>query len=69
MIKDAEHFFKLRNDYEALHRLKCFSAIWYFSVENSLFSSESYFLMVLFAFLESNFLSSLYLLDIKDLWS
>jgi hypothetical protein len=33
MIKDAEHFFR------------CFSAIWYFSGENSLFSSEPHFLM------------------------
>ena len=33
MIKDAEHFFR------------CFSAIQYSSVENSLFSSEPHFLM------------------------
>jgi hypothetical protein len=31
MIKDVEHFFR------------CFSAIWYSSVENSLFSSEPHF--------------------------
>jgi hypothetical protein len=31
MIKDAEHFFR------------CFSAIWYYSGENSLFSSEPHF--------------------------
>jgi hypothetical protein len=31
MIRDAEHFFR------------CFSAIWYFSGENSLFSSEPHF--------------------------
>jgi hypothetical protein len=33
MIKDVEHF------------LRCFSAIWYSSVENSLFSSEPHFLI------------------------
>jgi hypothetical protein len=38
MIKDAEHFFR------------CFSAILYSSGENSLFSSEPYFLMGLFDF-------------------
>ena len=48
MIKDAEHFFR------------CFSAIRYSSVEDSLFSSEPHFLMGLFDFLESTFLSSLY---------
>jgi hypothetical protein len=41
MIKDVEHFFK------------CFLALWYSSVENSLFSSLSHFLMGLFEFLES----------------
>ena len=46
MIKDAEHFFR------------CFSAIQYFSGENSLFSSEPHFLVGLFDFLESTFLSS-----------
>jgi hypothetical protein len=55
MIKDAEHFFS------------CFSAIWYSSVENSVFSSESHFLMRLFEFLESSFLSYLYILNISPL--
>ena len=55
MIKDAEHFFR------------CFSAIRYSSGENSLFSSESHFLMGLFDFLESTFLSSIYILDISPL--
>jgi hypothetical protein len=55
MIKDVEHFFR------------CFSAIWYSSVENSLFSSEPHFLKGLFEFLESSFLSSLYILDISAL--
>ena len=55
MIKDAEHFFR------------CFSVIWYSSGENSLFSSEPQFLMGLFDFLESTFLSSLYILDISPI--
>ena len=55
MIKDVEHFFR------------CFSAIWYSSGENSLFSSEPHFLMGLFDFLESTFLSSSYILDISPL--
>jgi hypothetical protein len=55
MIKDVEHFFR------------CFSDIWYSTVENSLFSSEPHFLMGLFEFLESSFLSSLYILDISHL--
>jgi hypothetical protein len=55
MIKDAEYFFR------------CFSAIQYSSGENSLFSFEPYFLMGLFDFLESTFLSSLYILDISPL--
>jgi hypothetical protein len=55
MIKDAEHFFRY------------FSAIQYSSGENSLFSSEPRFLMGLFDFLESTFLSSLYILDISPL--
>jgi hypothetical protein len=55
MIKDVEHFFR------------CFSAIWYSSSENSLFSSEPHFLMEFFDFLESTFLSSLYILDISPL--
>jgi hypothetical protein len=49
MIKDAEYFFR------------CFSAIRYSSGENSLFSSEPHFLMGLFDFLKSTFLSSLYI--------
>jgi|UPI00000E97A0 hypothetical protein len=55
MIKDVEHFFR------------CFSVIWYSSVENSLFSSVPHFLMGLFDFLESSFLSSLYILNISPL--
>ena len=55
MIKDAEHFFR------------CFSAIQYSSAENSLFSSVPHFLMGLFDFLESTFLSSLYILDSSPL--
>jgi hypothetical protein len=55
MIKDVEHFFK------------CFSALRYSSVENSLFSSEPHFLFGLFVFLESSFLSSLYILDVSSL--
>jgi hypothetical protein len=51
MIKDVEHF-------------RCFSAIRYSSGENSLFSPEVQFLIGLFEFLESSFLSSLYILDI-----
>jgi hypothetical protein len=49
MIKDVEHFFK------------CFSALRYSSVENTLFSSVSHFLMGLFEFLEFSFLSFLYI--------
>jgi hypothetical protein len=55
MIKDAKYFFR------------CFSAIRYSSGENSLFSSEPHFLMKLFDFLESTFLSSFYILDISPL--
>ena len=54
-IKDVEHFFR------------CFSAIRYSSGENSLFSSEPHFLMGIFDFLESTFLSYLYILDISPL--
>jgi hypothetical protein len=55
MIKDVEHF------------LRCFSAIQYSSGENSLFSSEPHFLMGLFDFQESTFLSSLCILEISPL--
>ena len=55
MTKDVEHFFR------------CFSVIWYSSGENSLFSSVPHFLIGLFVSLESNFLSSLYILDISPL--
>ena len=51
MTKDPEHFFK------------CFLAIQDSSVENSLCSSVPQFLIGLFGVLESNFLSSLYILD------
>jgi hypothetical protein len=46
---------------------QCFSAIWYSSVENSLFSSVCHFLIGSFGSLESNFLTSLYILDISPL--
>jgi hypothetical protein len=55
MAKDVEHF------------SRCFSAIRYSSVENSLFSSVPHFYIGLFGFLESNFLCSLYILDISPL--
>jgi hypothetical protein len=51
MTKDVEHFFR------------CFSAIWYYSVEIFLFSSVRHFLIGLFSFPQSNFLSFLYILD------
>jgi hypothetical protein len=43
ITKDVEYF------------LRCFSAIWYSSGENSLLNSERHFLMGLFGFLESTF--------------
>ena len=52
MIKDVEHFFR------------CFYTIRYSSGENFLFNSEPKFLVGLFDFLESTFLSSLYMLDL-----
>jgi hypothetical protein len=55
LIKDFTHFFR------------CFPAIHYSSVENSSFSSVSHFLIGLFRFLKSNFLNSLYILDISPL--
>jgi hypothetical protein len=55
MIKDVEHFFR------------CFSASQVSSVERYLFSSIPHFLMGLFDFQESSFLSTLYILDISPL--
>jgi hypothetical protein len=55
MTQDVEHFFR------------CFSVIRYSSVENSLFSYVSHFLIGLFGSLESNFLSSLYTFDTSPL--
>jgi hypothetical protein len=55
MIKNVEHF------------SRCFLALQYSSLENSLFSSVPHFLMGLFEFLKSSFLSSLYILDISPL--
>ena len=55
MIMDVEHV------------SRCFSAIQYSSIENCLFSSVPHFLMGLFDFLESSFLSPLYILDISPL--
>jgi hypothetical protein len=55
MTKDIEHFFR------------CFSTIQYSLVENSLFRSVPHFLIRLFDSWESNFLSSLYILDISNL--
>ena len=53
MTKDTEQFFR------------CFWALRVFSVKNSLFNSVPQFLIGLFHSLESNFLSSLYILDIS----
>ena len=55
MAKDAEQFFK------------CLSAICKSPVENFLFSSENHFLIGLFRFLGSSFLSSLYIIEISPL--
>ena len=55
MTKDAGHF------------IRFFSDIWYSSGENSLFSSEPHYLMGLFDFLDSTFLSFLYILVISPL--
>lgn len=55
MTKDNERFFK------------CFLAIGDSSAEDSLVNSVPRFLIGLFGFLESNFLSSLYFLDISPL--
>jgi hypothetical protein len=55
MIKDVEHFFK------------CYSAIRYCSVENSLCSSVPHIFIRIFDFLEFTFLNSLYILDITPL--
>ena len=55
MTKDSEHFFW------------CFSALQVSSFENSLFISVPHFLIELFGSLESNFLSSLYILNISPL--
>ena len=55
MTKDVEQFFRF------------FSAIQYSSAENFLFTSLPHFLIGLFDSPESNFLSSLYILDISPL--
>ena len=54
MTKDVKH-------------LKCFWAIWDYSVENSLLISAPHFLLGLFGLLIPSFLSSLYILDIRPL--
>ena len=60
MTKDVEYF------------LKCLSAILDFSVESSLFMSVLHFYFIeLFVLLMTNFLSSLYILEIiplSDVW-
>ena len=53
---------------EVEHFLRCFSTIRNSSGENSLFNSVPYFLIGLFGSLESNLLSSLYILNISPLW-
>ena len=58
MKKDVELFFFF---------LSCFSDTKYSSTKNPLFSSVPHFLIGLFGFLESNFFSSLNLLDISSL--
>jgi hypothetical protein len=55
----------ITKDFE--HVFRCFSAIPDSSVVNSRFSSIPHFLIGLFGFLEVNFLSSLYILDISPL--
>ena len=50
VTKDAEYFFR------------CFSAIWYSSVENSLFSSVPHFFVCLFLFFKTGFLG----IDLKQ---
>ena len=52
---------------EVEHFLRCFSAIRSSSGENSLLNSVLHFLIGLFGFLQSNFLNSLYILDISPL--
>jgi hypothetical protein len=47
------------------HVFRCFWALSLSSVENSLFSSVSHFLIWLFGSLESTFMSSLYILNIS----
>jgi hypothetical protein len=54
-LPDDEHFFR------------GFSIIWYSSLEYFLFSSVPHFLIGFFDFLESSFLSSLYIMDISPL--
>jgi hypothetical protein len=49
------------------HLFRCFSTIWYSSVENSLFGSVHHFLIGLFGSVKSNFLSPLYIFYIIPL--